>query len=259
MLLPLVLGGLWLGGIAWSLLVLLGLGLLAWEWTRLTGGEPRGPEGLMLQAAVLAAGVLAAKGQGGWALIWLLAAALAAGLRADQPSIGRFWLPAGMLYIGLGGLALVLLRRAPDPVGLANMLFVLVVVWASDIGAYLVGRWWGGMRLAPAISPGKTRSGAVGGLLAAMLLGGLAAQLLAPQGWLMAMAVATVLCIASQAGDLFESWVKRQFGVKDSSALIPGHGGLLDRVDGLLLAAPAAALLGLALGHGARLGEFLWH
>ena len=258
LLLPLALGCLWLGGWPWAVFVMLGLLGLAWEWTRMTGGEPRGADGLMLQAAVLGAGALALLGHAGWGLAWLLAAALATALRVDRPVVGRFWLPGGVVYIGLAGLALAALRRAPDPVGLANMLFVLVVVWSSDIGAYVAGRWWGGPKLAPAISPGKTRSGAVGGLLAAMLLGGLVAWLSAPGGLPLAVVLAAVLSVVSQAGDLFESWVKRRFGVKDSSALIPGHGGLLDRLDGLLWAAPVAALLGLALGRMAGLGEFLW-
>ncbi len=258
LLLPLAIGCLWLGGWPWAGFVMLGLGGLAWEWTRLTGGEPRGPDGLMLYAAVLGAGGLALLGHGGWGLVWLLLAALATTLRVDRPAIGRFWLPGGVLYIGLAGLALALLRGAADPVGFANMLFVLVVVWASDIGAYVAGRWWGGPKLAPSISPGKTRSGAVGGLLAAMAFGGLEAALLGPGGLPLALLLAAVLSVVSQAGDLFESWVKRRFGVKDSSALIPGHGGLLDRLDGLLWAAPVAALLGLLLGRVAGLGEFLW-
>ncbi len=261
-LLPLAIFCLWAGGTPWAILVLLGLVGLAWEWTRLTGGEPRGPDGLMLQAAVLGGAALALRGHAAWGLLWVLGTALATLLRVDRPAIGRFWLPGGVLYIGLAGLALAALRQAPGGVGLANVLFVLVVVWSSDIGAYVAGRWWGGPKLAPAISPGKTRSGAVGGLVAAMLLGGTVAAVAAPGGLPMAIAVAAMLSIVSQAGDLFESWVKRRFRVKDSSALIPGHGGLLDRLDGLLWAAPVAALLGLSqglvAGRVAGLGEFLW-
>ena len=261
-LLPLAIFCLWAGGTAWAILVLLALMGLAWEWTRLTGGEPRGPDGLMLQAAALGGAGLALLGHGAWGLIWVLGAAVATLLRVDRPAIGRFWLPGGILYIGLAGLALAALRQAPGGAGLANVLFVLVVVWSSDIGAYVAGRWWGGAKLAPAISPGKTRSGAVGGLLAATLFGWAVAQLAAPGNGLMAVVLAATLSIVSQAGDLFESWVKRRFRVKDSSALIPGHGGLLDRLDGLLWAAPVAALLGLAhgvaAGRIAGLGEFLW-
>ncbi len=255
-LLPLAIFCLWSGGMPWALLVLLGLCGLAWEWTRLTGGEPRGPDGLMLQAAVLAGAGLALLGHAAWGLVWVLGCALATLLRVDRPAIGRWWLPGGVLYIGLAGLALAALRQAPGGVGLANVLFVLVVVWSSDIGAYIAGRWWGGPKLAPSISPGKTRSGAVGGLVAAMALGWAVAQVAAPGSGALAIVLAATLSVVSQAGDLFESWVKRRFRVKDSSALIPGHGGLLDRLDGLLWAAPVAALLGL--GHLAGLGEYLW-
>jgi phosphatidate cytidylyltransferase len=252
----LALACLWVGGWAWGGLILAGLFVLCWEWTRLTGGEPRGPDGLMLKAAVLGAGVLGVLGEGLWGLVWLGACALALLLRADRPAVGRFWLPGGILYLGGAGLALAMLRR--EPAGFADLLFLLLVVWASDIGAYAVGRWWGGRKLAPLVSPGKTRSGALGGLVAAMAVGGLASQALAPGGLGMALALAAALGVVAQAGDLFESWVKRRFRVKDSSSLIPGHGGLLDRVDSLLLAAPAAALLGMALGRGVGLGEVLW-
>ncbi len=259
-LLPLALGALWAGGWLWGGLVLLGLGLLSWEWTRLIGAEPRGPDGLMLQGAVLGAGLLGQLGQGGWGLVWVVLAALAVAGRADRPAIGRFWLPCGVLYLGGAGLALAGLRLGTA--GFANVLFLLLVVWASDIGGYLAGRLVGGPKLAPAISPGKTRSGAIGSLAAAMLLGWAAARLLAPGSAGVAVLLAGLLGVVSQAGDLFESWVKRQFGVKDSSALIPGHGGLLDRLDGLMLVAPVAALLGLALGlaaePGALLGDVLW-
>lgn len=156
----------------------------------------------------------------------------------------------GIGAVALGALALIWLR-ADALAGRGNVLFVVLTVWACDIGAYLVGRMAGGPRLAPRISPGKTWSGAAGGLIAAMLAGWLAAGApvsLAPP------LVAGLLALAAQAGDLFESAAKRHFGVKDSGWLIPGHGGVLDRVDGILAAAPAAALIALAVGRGG----YLW-
>jgi len=130
------------------------------------------------------------------------------------------------------------------------------VVWASDIGAYLVGRAFGGPRLAPVISPGKTWSGAIGGLVAAAVVGAVASALLGkgPPSW-RPVALAVLLGVISQGGDLFESYLKRHFGVKDSGRMIPGHGGLLDRLDAVLTAAPAAALLALVLGRGVVLWE----
>jgi phosphatidate cytidylyltransferase len=127
------------------------------------------------------------------------------------------------------------------------MLFIFAVVWATDIFAYFIGRAIGGPKLAPPISPGKTWSGAIGGTLASVLAG-LAVVYLAgePVGFGL-VAVILLLSIASQIGDLFESWIKRRFGVKDSSRLIPGHGGVMDRVDGLVSACFVAFLVGLAL------------
>jgi phosphatidate cytidylyltransferase len=140
--------------------------------------------------------------------------------------------------------------------GGANVIVLLLIVWASDIGAYMVGRAVGGPRLAPAISPGKTWSGAVGGLAGSAAIGLAAAAILGngPISWRPA-AFAILIGIVSQAGDLFESLLKRHFGVKDSGHLIPGHGGLLDRLDAVLTAAPTAALLALMLGRGVVLWE----
>ena len=152
--------------------------------------------------------------------------------------------------------ACALLWLRDDPVaGRADVLFLLLVVWAGDIGAYLVGRWVGGPRLAPHISPGKTWSGAVGGLLAAVAAGLLAAHVLSDAATWRVVVVAAALGIVAQAGDLLESFVKRRLEVKDSGHLIPGHGGLFDRLDGVLAAAPVAALLALTLGRGVVLWQ----
>jgi phosphatidate cytidylyltransferase len=212
-------------------------------------------------AAVLAPLALACLWLGG--LVWtVLMVAAGIGLlwewnlicrRAARTRPALRWL--GVIYVGPATASLLWLRADPSAGG-ANVLFVLLIVWGSDIGAYVVGRLIGGPKLAPSISPGKTRSGAVGGLLAALAVGLLAAVLLDPDSVapLPALAVAAVLGVVSQAGDLLESAIKRYFGVKDSGHLIPGHGGLLDRLDGVLTAAPAAALLALFLGRGV----FLW-
>ena len=157
---------------------------------------------------------------------------------------------AGFLYIAVGCVALLWLRADPL-VGRANVLVLLLLVWASDVGAYAAGRAIGGPRLAPRISPGKTVSGAVGGLIAAVAVGLGAALVLSPPPHLpRAGLLAAALGIVAQAGDLFESWVKRRLGVKDSGTLIPGHGGLFDRLDAVLAVAPAAALLALWAGRG---------
>ena len=161
-------------------------------------------------------------------------------------------LVAGGLYLLVGAASLHWLR-SDATVGLIDVLFLLVVVWSSDIGAYVVGRLVGGPKLAPSISPGKTWSGALGGLVCAMVLGLAVSRFAAPGPVLHALVVAGALSVASQLGDLLESGLKRHFGVKDSSQLIPGHGGVFDRLDGVLAAAPLAALLALARGAGVEL------
>ncbi len=155
---------------------------------------------------------------------------------------------AGVPYVGLAAAALVWLRFDPTA-GRQNVLFLVLMVWASDIGAYVVGRFAGGPKLAPSISPGKTWSGAIGGVAAAVAVASTMAG--GPAGPVVLVAIA--LSIVSQLGDLLESALKRRFGVKDSGRLIPGHGGLLDRLDGMLTAAPVAALLAVALGRGIEL------
>lgn len=160
---------------------------------------------------------------------------------------------AGVIYILLAAATLTWLRFAAS-VGRDNVLFLLFLVWSSDIGAYAVGRTVGGPKLAPRISPGKTVSGACGGLLAAVLVG-VGAAALASTPPLQAGIVAGVLGMVAQAGDLLESFAKRHFGVKDSGRLIPGHGGLLDRLDALLAVAMAAGLLVLFEGRGGVLWQ----
>jgi phosphatidate cytidylyltransferase len=206
----------------------------------------------VLSAAVLAPSALFCLWTGGW--LWTaLVAAGTIGMFAEWIAMCRgkpAWLrAAGVPYVGLAAAALVWLRFDPA-VGRMNVLFVVLMVWASDIGAYLVGRFAGGPKLAPSISPGKTWSGAIGGMATAILVGAALAS-----GSLARVAlVAAGLSVVSQLGDLLESALKRRFGVKDSGRLIPGHGGLLDRLDGMLTAAPAAALLAMALGRGI----YLW-
>jgi phosphatidate cytidylyltransferase len=165
----------------------------------------------------------------------------------------------GLLVIGLAVLSLFWLRFMTGA-GMADVLFVILVVWASDSFAYLTGRLVGGPKLAPRISPGKTWSGSLGGLAAGCLVGAVVAAVSAiPDGEPVAAAMRGILfggllAIVSQAGDLAESALKRRCGVKDSGSLIPGHGGLLDRFDGLLAAAPVAALLSFAT----PFGDGLW-
>lgn len=148
-------------------------------------------------------------------------------------------LGAGLLYVGLPVFALVFIRALPD--GLILTFWALSLVWATDIGAFFAGRSIGGPKIAPSISPNKTWAGLIGGMVAATAL---ALVFHAQLGLAMELVVATpLLAVAAQAGDFFESWLKRRAGVKDSGNLLPGHGGVLDRLDGVVTSAPLAALI----------------
>lgn len=157
------------------------------------------------------------------------------------------WGVAGLFYVSVPCASIVWMRNLQieniENAGLYVVLYVLFCVWATDIGAYFSGRIIGGPKLAPSLSPNKTWAGLGGGMVAAGITGGLC-HLFSPYPTtvLSSIIFGIVLAIAAQGGDLFESWIKRRAGVKDSSTLIPGHGGLLDRVDGLMFSVPLFAM-----------------
>jgi phosphatidate cytidylyltransferase len=252
---PAALACIWFGAEAWTAFIAIAIALLTWEWVHLCGLRTRAAPGIAVPLAVGVACGFAVLEQPRVALLLLVMGFLATWAMAerwrhrrelDQPALG---LAAGVIYIGLAGVALIELRHDGEA-GRYNVLFLFLVVWASDIGAYAAGRTLGGPKLAPAISPSKTWSGAAGGLAASVAVGVAAAMAMAPGSPWRAVLVAALLGLATQAGDLLESWIKRRYRRKDSSALIPGHGGVLDRLDGLLAAAPVAALLSFQLGYG---------
>jgi phosphatidate cytidylyltransferase len=219
--------------------------VVLWEWQTLVCGHDRnsvltvGAAALLGAAAVLSAGwfgvALALVGLGGFAI-----AALASSGR-------RNWCVAGLVY-AFAILAAPVLVRSDAALGFAAILFLFVVVWLTDIAAYFAGRAIGGPRLMPRVSPKKTWSGAVGGTLAGVLGAVAVARYFGVANLAAAAAVALVLSVVSQAGDLVESAIKRRFNTKDASQIIPGHGGVMDRLDGFVAAAAAAALIGLAHG-----------
>jgi len=234
-LMPIVLGALWLGDLYWTLLVAAGTGVMGWEWRRLTARGSIGPTGWAMVGLVVA--VILLQGLGGadsarWVLIvGALLLCLVAGLREGRAGGG--WLGAGIVYVALPGLALAWLREDPR-FGLATVLWLLLLVWAVDTAAYVAGKLIGGPKLIPRISPSKTWAGLAGGALGAALIGYLAARWVGQTNpWPLTL-LSLLLAFVEQAGDAFESGIKRHFGVKDSSGLIPGHGGILDRVDGLV-------------------------
>jgi len=155
------------------------------------------------------------------------------------------WLIFGLIYIILPCWSLLYLRA--DPVmGLKTIFWLLAVVWCTDTFAFVFGRMIGGPKLSPRISPNKTWSGLLGGIMSAGIVGLATAMALEKESYVALTGWSAAIGAVSQGGDLVESWVKRHFGVKDTSAIIPGHGGLFDRVDGLLVAAVAAVVIGAA-------------
>lgn len=247
-LIAIALSATWAGGLWFSLFALAIALLIYFEWATIALWQRQ--KGLAIAGAVMLAVVLVA-GLAGVPAFWLatgllLAAAIAlVSAFLGQAAIG--WVAAGVAYAGLAGLSLALLRGG-DSAGLAAIIFLFAAVWATDIFAYFVGRAVGGPKLAPAISPGKTRSGAVGGLVAAIAASWAAALIMGAPGVFMAVFLGALLSIAAQIGDLGESAFKRHFGVKDSGKVIPGHGGVMDRVDGLVVAAMVLYLAGALVG-----------
>ncbi|OHV81561.1 phosphatidate cytidylyltransferase [Rhizobium sp. LCM 4573] len=238
-------GGLWFRLIA-ALMTL----LIYYEWSTITRLDEVAFRGNMF----------------GWVAAILIAVNIAFGEASlNVPLLGGFtitalllvplgsanwWLPGGVLYAGLSGVSLAAIRGA-DQSGFVATLFVFAVVWATDILAYFIGRALKGPKLAPKISPGKTWSGAIGGAVSGVIAGSAVASLVFYRLSFWTLALALLLSVSSQIGDLFESFIKRRFGVKDSSHLIPGHGGVMDRVDGLVFACFAAFLLTLVYGASA--------
>lgn len=239
-----VLAATWYGGIAFRLLAAVIALLVYYEWstiTRLPETDFRG--NAFGWASVVLVAALVLFGFDEFALPLLLAAVVV-GIVYALASKGSGWLAGGIAYSGLTVISLAAIR-GDTAHGFAAMLFIFAVVWSTDILAYFVGRAIGGPKLAPPISPGKTWSGAIGGAIAAVVIGTLVHMAFFSLNGLWVPTIALVLSVFSQVGDLFESFIKRRFGVKDSSRLIPGHGGVMDRVDGLVFACFAAFLIAL--------------
>jgi len=251
-LLPVVLALLYMGGLGFLLLLALAAVLMAGEWDRLTEGAIRGPKhfanfgtlGLASAVVLLAVLVLGYYGQAGWALLALLPGALLLAVLSRLNGREAVWPILGLFWLGLPCLALLWLRMGDD--GMLAVSWLFLAVWSCDTGAYFAGRRIGGPKLAPRISPKKTWSGLLGGMALAALASVLLALAMGLAGVVLLAFLGALLAMISQGGDLAESAVKRHFDVKDSGALIPGHGGILDRVDGVLFAAPALVLLTLA-------------
>jgi phosphatidate cytidylyltransferase len=242
---PLVLLLTYFGGVAYAALILLASVLFLREWLSITGTKQTSPAALIGFAALVASAVfdhldLSAPS---FAVILLGSCAVYASSRFTRT--GR-WAAEGVLYSGLSLFSLLAIRDGTE--GLLFSFFLLFVVWATDIFAYFTGRAIGGPKLWQRVSPKKTWSGAIGGLVLATLFGVGVVLSAGAQEFLPWALLAAGLSIVSQAGDLLESAIKRRFDVKDSGNLIPGHGGVMDRIDGLVAAAIFAVLAGLISG-----------
>ncbi len=261
-LIPVVVGGVFLLPTAYlapllALIILLG----GWEWARLAA--IRSPGGKLLFLGLLAAMLWLSSGllsrpdltlvlllvAGGW---WLLVTVDLI-RRRQVEAAGPGWSPlraaAGFIVLVPAWLAMMVLHGSGDQ-GPVLVIFLLVLIWVADSGAYFAGCRWGRIKLAPVISPGKTWEGVYGAVAGALFCGGVLAWTgLVPGGMAVLLLICVLTTLVSVVGDLFESLLKRQAGVKDSGQLLPGHGGVLDRIDSLTAAAPVF-LLGLLLTGG---------
>ncbi|HVI87850.1 MAG TPA: phosphatidate cytidylyltransferase [Dongiaceae bacterium] len=262
-LLPVAIAALWLGAQVWTALIFIFALAMAWEWCticvrRRLAQEPYPDGALTLAGIVMLATVVAAllpvfmPFPFPWpSNLSIVVAGAALAVIAAWPRNGpkALWFGLGVLYVVPASLAAVAIRaQAGD--GLPTEIWIVALVVAADTGAYVAGRSIGGPKLAPRISPNKTWAGLAGAIVSAGIIGAVTAVIIGRPSVMPLTLVSGLLAIVEQGGDLFESYFKRHFGVKDSGRIIPGHGGVLDRVDGLLAVILAVAGLELALGEG---------
>ncbi|MEX3008774.1 phosphatidate cytidylyltransferase [Hoeflea sp. TYP-13] len=239
----------WYGGLAFKLLSITIMALVFFEWFRIVQTKSLSMAIWGIGCCTIAVAglcILAGWGSVGIA-VTAAGAVLALLLRALE---GRdYWPAVGIIYSGFFGVAFAELRDS-GAYGFAALIFLFAVIWSTDVFAFFGGRRFGGAKLAPSISPKKTWSGFFSGLVGGIVIGTIAAAMLTNSSLVWVALLAAILSVAGQMGDLFESGFKRRFGVKDSGALIPGHGGVMDRVDSVIFAAFSAYVIGIALpGH----------
>jgi len=252
---PLAIGAAYAGGWYWTALATIGAIGLFVEWLAVTYTARNMPLTIAGVVALVLTAPFLAVGNVVGALVMLALGLIAVAFRATEP---RIWAVAGFLYAAAAQLASVVVRL-DQAKGLSALILVLLVVWATDIGGYFAGRAIGGPKLWPRVSPKKTWAGAIGGFIASLLVAiGFSASDLGKA--LPLMILAAMLSVAAQFGDLFESAIKRRFGVKDSSHIIPGHGGIWDRLDGFVAAIVLAAIFGVLRGgvDGAGRALMIW-
>lgn len=244
-LVPLAIGTAYVGG--WPFAIFWGAAAIGvvWEWSSMVAPDEQFSVLMAGGASLALAVILVATGHVLAALIVVAMGALGAAslTLADR----RMWAAGAIPYAGALAVGPIILRSDGEQ-GFLAMLFVFAIVWTTDIAAYFVGRGLGGPKLVPRVSPNKTWTGAIGGLLASVFAAIIVAKIAALTSFFALAMLAIVLSISAQAGDLFESFLKRRFNAKDSSHLIPGHGGLMDRLDGFVTASVAAVMIGVVRG-----------
>jgi len=256
-LIPVAIGAAYLGGLAFTMFWMIAAGCVLWEWDTLVCARDKNPVLTIGSVAIAGAALLLMRGRTVTAFALVMLGMF--GVATLAPKARRVWCIIGLLYASALLIAPVLLRR-DAAFGFLALMFLFMIVWLTDVVAYFCGRALGGPKLLPSVSPNKTWSGAIGGT-AAGLIGGVGAAWYGGVGNLPAIgAVAMLLSAVSQAGDLFESAIKRRFHAKDASNLIPGHGGVMDRVDGFVFAAVVAAAIGMLRGgfDHAAMGLLVW-
>lgn len=246
---PMVIGVICMGGAAYAGLIALVAATGLFEWLRLVDPEAPKTECYGLYGSLLFALLMAAIGATSLSFIVIAMATVIFYMQRSQSDSARaYWFAAGLPYMAGSALALIYLRATPA-IGLSITAYLYAVVWGMDIGAYAVGRLVGGPKLAPEISPNKTWSGFYGGIGLAVILSSVVTFISHAHHFWRGLLIAVILAAIAQAGDLFKSYFKRRAGVKDCGNIIPGHGGVLDRVDGLAFSAAALAFLQIVFGN----------
>lgn len=242
-LIPIALSAVYVGGWMFTLLAAVAVILMASEWEQVTGGARAGRHTYLNVLAGLTALTAVSYGQLDIALITVAVGAIASFLLPRHDGVHSRWPSIGVIAVAVPAICLIWLRAADS--GMTVIVWLLLVLWATDSGAYFVGRLIGGARLAPLISPGKTWAGFFGGTAAGALVGLAISILVQDVSAIRAVLASVFVSLAGQGGDLAISVVKRRFGVKDMGTIIPGHGGVLDRLDSLLFGAIAVSALAL--------------
>lgn len=247
---PLVVASIYFGSPWFDVFVVVAAIVMIWEWCRICGNGRFGRFGWASEAGILTALAIYYAGEPGLALAMLICvSALLATLWRGGGARDMIHRAVGIVLVGLFGLVMLWLR-GDNQDGRDIVIWLICAVWFTDMGAYVAGKSIGGPRLAPRVSPNKTWAGLGGGVLAALLWSVFWTQRTDTHDPVLAAAYGVAITILAQLGDLTVSMVKRRHGVKDSSNLIPGHGGFLDRLDGMLLTAPATALALALAGMG---------